>query len=319
MNGKRSYAIPLGLLSGFFRMKNYLPLMGNRLRVNFGLTKSASDVISFSTTAAPANQSFTLNNVSILMDTVICTPKYADAVRSVMQTGEGLRLPFTSLQTGTHQVAASASQYMRIANSNSNSMSLFLLYDDKVAKEQEPDKWSLSRQAYALPKFSSLRVRCGTKSFTPPDDIRSFTELYTSVEKCVNSVCDITGSGWIDYQMYTGDYVQGANVSGGKYGLCLMGVNLEKTIETDDAVINNGLAAIEAGNSDFDITLQTATALNNQNTFRWAISHKRALVFAAQGVVVSRKSAKRSDFYAIRLINHFYAIRLDRRAIVRYT
>ena len=94
-----------------------------------------------------------------------------------------------------------------------------------------------------------MRVRCGTKMFTPPDDIRSFTEAYTSVEKCVNSVCDITGSGWIDYKMYTGDYAQAGKIddSAAKYGLCLLGVNLEKTIEMDDAVINNGLAAIEAG------------------------------------------------------------------------
>ena len=171
----------------------------------------------------PANQSFTLNNVSMLMDTVICTPKYTEAVRSVMQTGEGLRLPFTSLQTGTHQVAASRHSTCASANSNSNSMSLFLLYDDKVAKEQETEQVESEQTVICAATFSSLRVRCGTKMFTPPDDIRSFTEL-THRLRSASTLCailpDLAGS-TIRCTQVTMSRTQ--LLSGGKYGLCLLG------------------------------------------------------------------------------------------------
>jgi hypothetical protein len=285
VNGARAYAVPLGLVSGLFRMKNYLPLLGNKLRVSI-LLAPAKDVINYTTAAVPATQTYSLNKISILMDTIVCTQGYASTIRAAMNTSEGLRLPFTSLQMNSLTVGSGTNQYLRIPNNLSNAMSLFMLYDNSTTKVLTQNLWNFKKQSFPLPTFSSLRVRCGTKMFTPPDDLRSFAELYTSAEKCVNSVCDITGTGYIDFKTFTGGYAAHTDLSNAAavYGLALIGVNLEKTIEPDDNVINNGLAAIEAGNSDFDVQLTTTSGLAVTDNILSAISHKRALVFASHGI-----------------------------------
>jgi hypothetical protein len=284
-NGARSYCVPIGLLSGFFRMANYLPLLGNKLRVSFQVASKPSDVVNFTDNTVPGGIGFQLNNISVMIDSVIVQREYRDKILEVMASENGLRIPFSSLQTGKLTPSNSTSQQLRIPNNLSNALSLFMLYDNASAKALTTNQWTLMHQSFPLPSFSSLRVRSGSHYFTPPDDIKSFPELYASAEKCCNSVADISGTGYINYGMQSGLYTKAATIAGGSYGLCLLAVNLEKTLESDDSVMNNGFTASESGSVDFDIQITTTTALSNGDSFLTAIQHKRALVFARSGVV----------------------------------
>jgi hypothetical protein len=280
------FSVPLPLLSGFFRMKNFLPVVGNRLRIALVLA-AAKEVIAKPDDKALLN--YSMNGVSLTYDTVILKPEYRSAVLESMQSEGGFRMPFTSYATNSFTPAASTEQNIQLTFNLSNALSLHILHDPVAAKDGAAAKmFSHYRQSFPLSNFEALRVKSGTKYFTPPDDVQSFVELYQNAQKTVSAFCDISGSGMINRVVQQAPLaVNNGNIVPEASGFCLLSANLEKTIESDDAVINNGTSSMEAGASNmFEIKIKTSSALAQTSKLLTNIVHKRALVFRAGGTAV---------------------------------
>ena len=300
------YSVPLALLSGFFRCKFFLPILGNRLRFRMVLPNNVVDMltsVSADNTGAITGASYTLNNISITYDMLVIQPAYRSAVIEAMKSEQGFRIPFTSYQTGQLGCAAATSQYLKISHDLSNAMSLFLLHNPLRPTLAVPvpitggtwaaGRYALNRESFPLNSFTSLRVMSGSLLFTPNEDIQGAVELYVSTQKCVASLSDLSGAGWVssDILKASGDLpVYGTGVPSTRppdYGITLMGVNLEKTVETDEAVNNNGLTSRSGGaTSDFDIVLTTGNALRTDSNILYNIVHKRNVVFQGGNVNV---------------------------------
>jgi hypothetical protein len=280
-NGNRSYAIPMAYLSGFFRMKQWLPLVGNKLRLAL-LCEAAAQVISWQATAAGP---YTLSNISLVVDMLVVNQAYTREIQTAMVSAEGFRIPYTSFQTSHAAVGNTSDNYLRISNNNSNSLSLFILHEP--VKAYIASKYLLWKQTYPLPLFTVLRCTSGSKTFTPTDGIKGFAELYASAEKCVNGPADLSGQGWIDYLTMTDTAgtnlysdLPNTTISSGNYGLTLLAVNLEKSMQVDDSVINNGLDSHSGGADQFiDVQITTSAATIPTSTFLVNLVHRRALVF----------------------------------------
>jgi hypothetical protein len=162
-----------------------------------------------------------------------------------------------------------------------------MIHDPQATKEEKDTLNICNNQSFPLSTFAGLRVTCGSRDFTPSDGYKTFSELYAATEQCINSLCDLSCSGYIDYATYKAAYTQHADISNTSavYGLCLMGINLEKSVENDDSTINNGISS-QDGFSQFDIQLTTSSALATTSKLLTNVVHKRALVFSGSGVAV---------------------------------
>lgn len=283
-NGDRQYIIPMALISPVFMMSNYLPLLSNKLRISILLQNNTKAVISKFTTS----DTYVLNNVSLMMDTIIVTREYRDKIIQAMQTDNGFRIPFTSWTTGRMSVVGTGtSQQLQISNNHTNALSLHLLYHNETAKNAAASgNWVLWNQSFPLTNFSSLYVRSGSKIFTPPDRINGFAELYVSQEKCLTSFANLGSSGWVTYKQFSDGYTSNATLSSGTYGLCLLSVNLEKTLTSDYDTINSGLSSGDGATNMFDVEINTSSALVGSDSWLYAIVHKRTLIFANSGIDV---------------------------------
>jgi len=293
-----SYVVPIALSSGFFRSKYFLPIVGNKLRVVITLAPNKK-VLSFRTTAA--TDAYTVNDLFLSMEDIVVQSQYRAKVLEAMQ-GEGFRIPFTSYQTNELSLAASTTQNLVLNANLSNAISLFMLHDPQVYTSNGAGTGKLTDnagnnnlnvcwdQSFPLSGFGSLMVNCGSRQFGPSDGFKTYSELYTSTEQCINYLCDLKGSGYIDYATFKAGYtkaiaIQSTNpgVTAGTYGLCLLGVNLEKSVENDDATINNGISS-QDGFSQFEIKLTTSDSLASSSKLLTNIVHKRALVFQQSGI-----------------------------------
>lgn len=283
-NGARRYILPLSLVSGFFRCPSYIPIVGNKLKVNIVLAQPKEVIIKSSSATA----TYALSNISLSADVVVANQKHRDAIIQAMRA-DTIRIPFTTYQTGSLQAYGSTENYLKISNNNSNALSLHLLYNNQSDKTQDSSSYVMYNQSFPLSTFSRLRVRSGTKNFTPADDIQGHAELYASANKCVSSFNDLSGSGVVPFTVFKAGYTKDVdNVDPTKYGLCLISTNLEKSLDSDDSaeIINNGASANEGGmTSDIDVYLTTTSNLNAADNFLYNIVHKRNLVMK-QGSVV---------------------------------
>jgi hypothetical protein len=282
-NGIRSYAVPLAYVSGFFRMKPFLPLVNNKLRLAL-LTEAVAQVIGLQSTAIGGYQ---LTNTSLVMDMIVVDRSYSQAVQKAMLSEDGFRIPYTSFQTAHATVTGTTDNYIRVSNNNSNALSLFILHEP--TKAFAVDVWTAWKQCFPMPLFTTLRCTSGSKTFTPADGIRGFPELYASAEKCVSGPADLSGQGWIDYKTFTATYAKHILMTNAAaaYGLCVMAVNLEKSIQVDDAAANNGLDSHSGGADQFlDVQITTSSALDPTSTFLTNLVHRRALVFRQGASVI---------------------------------
>lgn len=281
-NGTRYYSVPLSLVSGFHRTGYYIPLVGNKLKIEILLEQSNKVVSKATATTA----TYSLSDISLTADIVVSSQKHRDAVIQAMRE-DSIRIPFTSLTTGILQGFPSTENYLKISCNNSNNLSLFLLYNSP-SKTLTADKWNLYHQSFALPSFSRLRVRSGTKMFTPSDDIQGSIEAFKETNKCVSGFNQLSGSGVMDYATYTGSYTQGAEIAKTTYGHHLLAVNMEKTLDSDDdpSIVNNGSASGSDGmTNEIDCYVTTSSPLENGSSWLYAIAHKRQLVFSKSSVM----------------------------------
>ena len=284
VNGARRYILPLSLVSGFFRCSNYIPIVGNKLKINV-LLAPREQVIS---RTGLLTASYSLTNISLSADIVVASKSHRDKILQAINT-DTLRIPFTSYQTGTYQVQPASDMYIKLSNNNTNALSVHMLYNNKSVKTLDTTNHTLYNQAFPLQNFKSLRVRSGVRTFTPSDDVNGHAELFASANKCVSAFNDISGSGVIDYQTFISGYTKASSISKTNYGFCLVSCNLEKTLSDDhEAVINNGLSANENGaTNDLDVyvSMNSTAGLNSGDEWLYNIVHKRNLVFK-QGAVI---------------------------------
>lgn len=282
-NKARTYSVPLCLVSGFMRARQYIPLLGNKIRIVITVASNI-DVISF---LGVAGDYYVLSNVNLLYDSILTSSKYREDILNAMATPSGIRIPYTSYQTGELSVVASTVQNLKITNSNSNSLSLHILHSPEALKVATVSSYMLCRESYPLDTFSGYTCRSGSRYFTPPDGVKNLTEAYVNVEKTISSFCDLSGSGVVNYNNFVGTYTPATTIAGGSYGLAVLSANLEKAIANDDDVLNQGLSANSNGASnDFDIQIKTASPLASTSLFLYNLVHRRCLTFMNSGVAV---------------------------------
>lgn len=278
----KDFTIPLALVSPFLRNKFFLPLFGAHLRITMVLAPNIEVLTRF----AVAGNVYRLNNVSFTYDSVILTPTYRQALIAQLRSEEGIRIPYTSYNTVTHTCAASGTNNIRFQYNLVNALSLFLLHNPVVAKTADAVKWKYVSHSFPCPAgtFTKMDITSGSKRFTPNDGVKTFPELYASAEKCIGSLCDISGSGIIDRDTFEGAYAEDGDFKTCTAGLCLFACNLEKTTENDDSLINSGISSAQGLNT-FDIRLETGATLG---TSEWLINvaHKRALKLSGSGTNV---------------------------------
>lgn len=287
VNGARNYCIPLCIFSSFFAQRNFIPLVGNRLRVSITLAKN-KDVISYTDNATPLSVGYVLNNVSLLTDIIITSTEYRNKLMMAMSSEKGIRLSYNTLSTGTMSVVGGTMQNLRIPSNYSNALSLFLLYDNQTDKNPTQSHWTLAKHSFPLPSFNTLECYNGSLRFTPSDHLKTPAEVYQSTMKCLSSFADLSGAGTLDYQTYMGTYVPGSTIGVGEYGLFLIGINLERALVSDNnSVINSGVSSTSNGSTnEFIVNLTTKTALDPANSILYCLSHSNALVFKQGGVQV---------------------------------
>lgn len=276
------FTIPLALISPFLRNKFMIPLFGARLRFTIVLAENKEVLTNYTT----ALDIYMLNNVSFTYDTIILTPAYRQALIAQLRSSEGIRIPYTSYDTKVLSCIASSTQNIRFNYNLVNALSLFMLHNPTALKAVSNATYNYQAHGFPLggvgAKFVRLDVTSGTRRFTPNDGIKTMSELYASAEKCVGSLCDISGSGIVDRTMFSDPYVQHGTYGSAKAGLCLYACNLEKTTENDDSLINSGISSTE-GFNQMDVRLEMDTVFVNTSEFLINMVHKRVLKLSASG------------------------------------
>lgn len=287
-----TYVLALPLISGFARCKYLIPAINNRIRIVVQLAKNASDLVSFSTDNSAAT--FTLSNVSLQIDQVIVRNDYRQRVVEAMQSDIGFFIPYMSMQTNALALTVATEQNLQLPFNLTNALSLLMLVDDTGAKADNTGgdataydgKWVARRESYGCPTFTGLRVQTQSRLYTPPDDILSFAQLYKSTEQTQTTLMDLSSPGIITYAQLTGTHTPAATLSEAGYPFCLMGINLEKSVSSDDSVLNDGISSVN-GNNIFYLRLRTSGNIVAANgVLRTAITHRRALSYARSGVTV---------------------------------
>jgi hypothetical protein len=293
-----TFIIPLPLISGFARCKYLIPAINNRIRIIVQLAKNITDVVACSadiSATAGYSDGFTVSNVSLQIDQVIVRNDYRQKVVEAMQSESGFFIPYMSMQTNTLALNASASeQNVQLPFNLTNALSLLMLCDDTGAKADTftsatyfDGKFVARKETYGCPYFTGLRVQTQSRLYTPPDDILSFAQLYKSTEQTQTTLMDLSAPGIITYQQLKGTYAPANVLTEASYPLCMMGINLEKSVSSDDSVLNDGISSVN-GNNIFYIRLRTSQAIyaSGTGTMKTAIVHKRALSFSRSGCTV---------------------------------
>ena len=277
-----NYCIPLGLVCPFFRNHYYIPLMSNRLKISFLLAPNL-EVVS---KASSFQGVYTLNTVSMIYDMIVVQDKYRDKVREAMQ-GSGIRIPFTSYDTHSLTLTGAATNNLVLYHNLSNAISLHMLEDSgSTEKKFATGTHAMYCQSFPCSEFGSLTVYSGSRYFTPQAGLRSFQELYRSAELCVNGMTELQGSGFISLDIMTSTYeADAATTTAAKYGLCLMSVNLEKQVISDDNVINEGINSND-GFQQFNINLVTSKAITGTDVLQCNIVCKKVLTLSGSGIIV---------------------------------
>lgn len=286
-NQTRYYSVPLMLLSGLARSNVYTPILGNRLRFVFR-TASNGAVISRPGSSA---STYTINDVSMLCDTIIVKSEYRKKIMDVIASPGGLKIPFTSYSTSRLAVYKSTEQNLKLSFNLSNALSLHMLYDNINSGAKESmvaNTWNLSRQSFPLSNFNSWIVRSGSQYFTPNSGIQGFHENYRNIELATSSLLNLSGTGFIDYNLMTSPYSKTTATpdTNGRYGMCLLSVNLSKSINNDDAsIVNEGLSSsMNGASNEIDINLKTNAELSETDVWLVNIVHRRVLSFENSSV-----------------------------------
>jgi hypothetical protein len=146
--GGQQRVLPLGLISGIGRMKNYLPLsiLGE---LSFTLfTGSANEVCFTGTPTSAVTPDFSLKGVYLICDIVIPHPAYAEVLSRMANDGgeTGLSLPYESTivaQAGVMTASASAlTDYSLIVSRATNNLIRSLVWFQPQAR--------LTSAAYAI-------------------------------------------------------------------------------------------------------------------------------------------------------------------------
>lgn len=289
-----TYIIPLPLISGFARCKYLIPAINNRIRIVVQLAKNAIDLIAFSTDASAA--AFTVSNVSLQVDQVIVRNDYRQKVVEAMQSESGFFIPYLSYQTNALALQVATEQNLQLPFNLTNAMSLLMLVDDTGEKAlasagaTADGKWVATKEVFGCPAFTGLRVMTQSRLYTPPDDILSFAQLYKSTEQTQNTLMDLSAPGIVTYTSLTGTFASNdlaATLSEAKYPMCLMGINLEKSVSNDDSVLNDGISSVN-GNNIFYIRLRTGATntVAASGVLRTCLVHRRALSYSRSGCTV---------------------------------
>jgi hypothetical protein len=285
--GGRRYIVPLSLVDPFFgSIHQFLPLMGNRLRIRFTLAP-VEEVISL---RKVNTNTYVINNLCIRGDTVIPKKEYRQEIENQMTSADGLRLAYLGYSTHQHNLAASDKNYIRQTYNLSNALSLHMMVDPKAYKasvraDNVHSLWcqSFPHKYNVNAGFSKLRVRSGTLWFTDINGIQSLPELYQSTEKCHNPISNLDGNGIIDWKIFSDNYTVNADPLAGNYGLCMMSVNLEKLVsdDNDPHVLNSGISSVANGSTNqFDIDYDTVAVQDAQSNLLVNIVHRKQLVFS---------------------------------------
>jgi len=281
----RVFSVPFCLLSGFFNMHSYLPLMGNRLRVKI---QFAPNVVALSK-MVHAQDSYTLNDICIRGDNIIPKRDFRAEIAREMSSSDGFRISYVSYSTHKHAVQASTSQNIRQTYNLSNALSIHMLRGNDATKTATAGQHTLWCTSFPLATFKMFKCRSGSLYFTDVNGIESPVDMFISNQKTMGTLSTLDGAGVVNWKSYTSDYTKNADPTAGDYGYFLMSVNLEKALldDNDPSVLNSGVSSIANGaTNQFDIELQTSAALAATDVLYLNIVHRKSIHFAGSGILV---------------------------------
>lgn len=280
-SGARSYAVPLTLISGFFRSsQSLLPVFGNRIRIS--LTLASNDkVVSF---PADDNEGYKLNNVSVTFDDIVVSEKFRKMVMDAMMSEVGIRIPYTSMTNQTLNIGPVSTFYGRLQFNLSNVLSLHCLVNDSSVKKRKAGEWTLACQSFPLTNFAKAFARVGSTLLCPADGLKGVLEVYQNQNKTISNFNDLMGSGVIDYQTLISPYTKSATISKDKYGLFPLSIDTSKIIANDDMVVNQGISS--SGMNEINLEIYKSTGqFSADSVLLTSLVSKRALVFSQGGVL----------------------------------
>lgn len=281
----RVLSVPLNLVAPIFAINNYLPIMGNKLRVRITLAP-VNEVIS---KKGHADNVYRLDEIVIQGDTVVLKTDYRNEIIDAMKSEKGFMISYVDYSTHKHSAVASTNQYIRQNWNLSNALSLHLLHSPDAAKNNDAAvllKHRLWCQSFPLNNFKNLKVKSGSVYYTPVNGLSNYQELFQACEKTMGIVGSLDGIGVLNYDRFVlENYVTDNDpfAPAAEYGHTLLSCNLEKVLQADadDAILNSGISSQANGSSHiFDIDLETTSALLATSTFYLNIVHRKTLKFS---------------------------------------
>lgn len=274
----QNYVLPLFHLLGICRQRCLLPLMGRfKLRLEIKLA-AARSVIS---RASVETATYTIDNLSLIVDIVEPQPPIKAHLSNKCDSSAGISIPFTSLTTDSWECQANNVNILRIVNTNSSVLSLFILH--QVARDETATtngKHLLECQSFPLQNFGSFKVAVSGKAdnFTH-DEVKTYQELMLSTMKCFNTLCKSDGMGIVNNKILTGGLTPAADpvTDPAAYGLCMLSANTSLSIAEDDKIINRGVNSTEAPRFDVIIKASGSNKFAVGDNWLFALVHQRVL------------------------------------------
>jgi hypothetical protein len=260
ING-RSIAIPMCLIFGLFKIPYLFPVFQNRLRIRLTWAKE-EDAFAYVTNTSCK---YELKEPHIVSDMIVVDDTFRQKFSELMALEGGIRIPYTTFDVTEFAGNGSNSLVMRLPFAFSNALSLYMLRD--VKNDYNASKYRDPNMISPMPNFERLNVKSGSIQFCPDEGFQGHQELYRSTKLSMAHLCELEGTGLINYGEYTSPFSQNSNYQTAELGYCLMGVNLEKSIEPDDSAYSNAGLSAQANGSTNTITIDLRNKSGASDTF----------------------------------------------------
>lgn len=257
---KPDYVTSLDLL-GITNVRQYLPLLQNNLRI---VIKLASVSESHFETEGGVNSrassgNYTLNNVTLLIDTVEVVEGYKAQLMKAISSENGIKIPIQTLDVKERKFE----DMMNFNLSYAEADSFF-----GIVRNDNSEK---PITMCPLDGFTKMTAKFSGKYLTPVDGLKSLSELYMAMRKSFASLHDASGSTCLDYARY-------------KDEMTLIGIDCEK-LPASNEIVNNGLNT-RANGYQFDLSISSSVS-SDGNKFYLAVLHRKIMTMASNSLEVA--------------------------------
>lgn len=271
--GKTDYITSLDLL-GITKIKNYLPLLQNNVRIVIKLATSEVSHVSTKSILAGENagnasgprvavSDYQLDDVTMLLDTVQVHDGYMANFMSAISGETGITIPIQTFDVKERTY----SELMHFNLSYAEADSFF-----GIVKYANTEKTHDTNPVTVcdFPQIKKLTASFSGKYVTPVDGLQTKSEIYMSMRKSLASLHDASGSTYLDFNGYN--------------DLTLLGCDLEK-VPAHAEVVGNGLDT-RANSYTLDVKVETSSEVKANAKFYLVVLHRKLLVFANNSITI---------------------------------